>query len=64
LAGTSAVCGYQDLIERIFLTPKMQKNEIYCLCLFLNGVWEPVILDGMFPVIPGNIEEEEGDSLD
>ena len=50
LAAASAVCMIEELVNRIFLTKDMSKYEIYCIALFVNGVWEPFVLDGRFPV--------------
>ena len=50
LAGAASVCQIPDLMNRIFLTKDLNKYEIYCVALFVNGVWEPFVLDGKFPV--------------
>jgi len=48
-------------MNRIFLTKDLNKYEIYCVALFVNGVWEPFVLDGKFPVVKGGTMEEVGE---
>ena len=50
LSGLSSMCGIPELVERVFVTREISKYAIYCVALFVNGAWESVVLDSIFPV--------------
>jgi len=50
LSAVAAISEYPDRIKRIFLTRTPNKCGIYCVALCINGIWEEVIMDELFPV--------------
>ena len=36
-------------MERLFLTKKVNREGIYVVALCINGIWEDVVMDDLFP---------------
>ena len=49
LAAISSIADRKERLERIFLTKKINKEGIYLVALCINGIWEEVVLDDLFP---------------
>jgi calpain-15 len=49
LSALCALAEHEDSIKRIFMNIKKIKYGCYCIALFLNGLWEEVIIDDFFP---------------
>ena len=51
LSALSALAEHNECIKRIFLNTEKSNYACYCVLLFLNGMWEEVIIDDNFPAI-------------
>jgi hypothetical protein len=49
LSAIAAIAEYQDRIKKLFLTRDINAQGVFCIALCINGVWEEVILDDLFP---------------
>ena len=53
LAGVAAVVERPELVRKLFVTDEMNEAGVYCIKLCKDGVWQHVLLDGVFPVNSG-----------
>jgi calpain-15 len=52
LSAISAIAEKESRIKKLFLQRTVSKSGAYCVALCLNGMWEEVIVDDLFPCYP------------
>lgn len=64
LAAISSIAAVPNRLERIFLTKKYNAEGIYVIALCINGIWEDVVCDDLFPCKPHNSQPAFNHSKD
>ncbi len=49
LAALSSIANKPKRLERLFLTKKVNKQGIYVIAFCINGIWQEVVIDDLFP---------------
>lgn len=52
LAALSSLCLRPHRVQKLFLNPSANPQGVYSIALCINGIWEEVIIDDLFPVDP------------
>lgn len=50
LSAIAAVAEWKDRVKKLFLTRECNEQNVFCVGLCINGMWEEVIVDDYFPV--------------
>ena len=56
LAAISSIAMVPYRLERVFLTKKYNPQGIYVVALCINGIWEDVVCDDLFPCKPHSLK--------
>ena len=49
LSALSALAEFPDRVKKIFLTEQVNKSDLYAVNMFVNGAFQMVVMDAMFP---------------
>ncbi len=49
LAAIAAIAEYPQRLERIFLVNRHNREGVYVVAMCINGVWQDVVMDDLFP---------------
>ena len=49
LSAIGSLCRFPKLIERLFYSKEKTKEHVYGIYIFINGLWELVLVDDYFP---------------